>query len=351
VVTFAEFAGDHPGDPCPVVRISRAQPVPLRLTRMMGSVLAHGRGSDLIYINDHGLAPAVANLLLRRPVAMKIVGDFAWEYSVRHRLTDLGIDEFQIRRPSFRSRLIHRLQQFYVRRADRIIVPSRYLAGLVEGWGVKPSRIRVVPNAIHPDGYDFPETTGEARRALGLDFPFFLTIARLTPWKGVDRLIEALDDLPAEVRLVVVGEGPERDALEALARERGVEDRTIFTGSVAPSEVSLYLKAAEIFVLFTGYEGLSHVLLEALLVGVPIVASRKGGNPEVIRNGVDGLLVGHPDPGELHAAIRLLMTDPARRAELASAASRRSDDFSWPELFARTLEVFGEAMGRSSPGR
>lgn len=351
VLTFAEFEGPHDGDPCPVLRISRRSRVPVRLARMAAAILARARRSDLLYVNDHGLAPAFANLLLRRPVAMKIVGDFAWEYSVRHGLTELGVDEFQVRRPHPKSRLVHRLQRFYAGRADRIVVPSEYLAGIVAGWGVDPGRIVVVPNAVERSGYTIPGTRPEAKRRLGLEFPFLLTIARLTPWKGIDRLIELLPEIPPDVRLVVVGEGPERANLEARAREMGVAPRTIFSGRVAPAEVGIYLKAADVFALYTGYEGLSHVLLEALLAGVPIVASAKGGNPEVIRHGVDGILVPHPDPRELRAAVLRLFSDPAERERLAAAALARSEDFAWPRLLESTIEVFQETIAEHARRR
>lgn len=345
VLAFAEFEGPHPEDPCPVVRIGRSHRVPSRLARMATEVLRRARASDLLYVNDHGLAPAFANVLLRRPVAMKIVGDFAWEYSVRHGLTTLGIDEFQARRPQAKSRLVQRVQRFYARRAGRIIVPSRYLAGLVAGWGVDERRIRVVPNAVERSDYLIPDSSVEAKRALGLEFPVLLTIGRLTPWKGVDHLIDVLPHLAPDVRLVVVGEGPERERLEAHAASRGLSGRTIFTGKVERTLVGTYLKAADVFALFTGYEGLSHVLLEALLAGVAIVASRKGGNAEVVRGPEDGgILVDYPDPGELRAAIVRLFAGPAERERLARAARARSDHFSWVRLYEGTMAVFEETI-------
>ncbi|MBI4615752.1 MAG: glycosyltransferase family 4 protein [Planctomycetes bacterium] len=345
VLTFAEFEGPHEDDPCPVLRISRASRIPVRLARMAVAVLSRARSSDLLYINDHGLAPALANVLLGLPVAMKIVGDFAWEFSVRHGLYAGGIDEFQSSRPDARSRLVQGLQRFYARRSRRVIVPSRYLAGLVEGWGVGPRRIVVIPNAIRAEDYVIPPTCEAARARLGIDFPFLLTVARLTPWKGIDHLLDLVPSLPAPMRLVVVGEGPERERLEARAASLGVSERVLFVGRVPPSEVTVWMRAAEVFVLFTGYEGMSHVLLEALAAGTPVVASDKGGNPEVIRDGVDGILVPYPDPTHLRREVAALLADLPRRERLRKAAARRAADFSWPVLYERTLAVFRDTIG------
>ncbi|NUN50239.1 MAG: glycosyltransferase family 4 protein, partial [Candidatus Brocadiae bacterium] len=309
VVTLGE-PHDHPY-PFPVTRISRKQPVPLRLARLSVEVVRRAARADLLYVNDHGLAPAVVNLALRKPMVMKIVGDFSWEWSVRHGHTKENIDEFQDLPHAPKVALVRALQTFYSRRADRIVTPSRYLAGIVAGWGVDPGRIRVVHNAVDPAKYPFPESRAAAQALLGLEGRFVVTVARLTPWKGVDALIRVLPRMPAGWRLLVVGDGPERARLEAQAQAAGLTQRVIFTGEVAQEKVPAYMKASDIFALYTGYEGLSHVLLECLLAGLPAVATRKGGNPEVVRDGENGLLVPWGDEEALGATLAGLASDDA----------------------------------------
>ena len=104
-----------------------------------------------------------------------------------------------------------------------------------------------------------------------------MTCARLYPWKNLEFLIRLVPDLPSDVTLVIVGDGPEREQLEREAVAAGVPERVYFAGSVSQATVQQYLQAADVFALHTRYEGLSHVMLEAMHAGTPIVASDVGG--------------------------------------------------------------------------
>jgi len=135
-------------------------------------------------------------------------------------------------------------------------------------------------NAVDLAAYQDLPSREEIRARLGLAGRVVLTAARLTPWKGVNRLIAALPAWREAVpgtNLVIVGDGPERANLERLAHEVGVAEAVTFVGQVPHEWMPLYLRAADVFVLYSGYEGLPHVVLEAMAAGVPVVASRKGG--------------------------------------------------------------------------
>jgi glycosyltransferase involved in cell wall biosynthesis len=341
VVTFGE-AFEH-AYPFAVKRISRKWPVPIRLAMMAAAVIPRAATADILFVNDYGLPPAIVNLSLRKPVVMKIVGDFAWEWSVRHGHVTENIDDFQTHSHSPRVELVKALQRFYAGRADRIFTPSGYLKGIVGGWGIDPGKVRVVTNAVDPAKYPFPESREAAQAQLGLEGRFVVTVARLTPWKGVDALIRCVPRLPAGWKLLVVGDGPERARLEEQSRAGGLTQRVIFTGEVTQDKVPAYLRASDIFALFTGYEGLSHVLLEAQLAGLPTVATRKGGNPEVIRHGENGLLVEYGDEEALASALAKLAGDEGLRATLAENARRASVDFDWARLMEKTTAVLREA--------
>ncbi|MEK7469226.1 MAG: glycosyltransferase family 4 protein [Planctomycetota bacterium] len=341
VVTFGE-PFEH-AYPFAVKRISRKWPVPVRLALMAASIIPRAATADLLFVNDYGLPPAIVNLSLRKPMVMKIVGDFAWEWSVRHGHVTENIDDFQVHGHDATVSLVKGLQRFYAGQADRIITPSGYLRGIVGGWGIDSARVRVVTNAVDPAKYVFPESREAAQKALGLEGRFVVTVARLTPWKGVDALIRCVPRLPSGWKLLVVGDGPERARLEAQTQAAGLTQRVIFTGEVAQDQVPGYLRASDIFALFTGYEGLSHVLLEAQLAGLPTVATRKGGNPEVIRHGENGILVEYGDEDGLCQALVRLAGDEAVRAKLAENARRASAEFDWSRLMERTTAVFREA--------
>ena len=149
VVTY----GDAPSSrryPYPVHRIPRGLPVASRLALFTREVWRHGREADLLFVNDYGLPATVANLALRKPVVIKIVGDFAWEYAVRHGLiaADEPFEQFQRSRYGPTVEAIRLMQATYVRAATRVIVPSSFVQWYVEGWGADPARIRVVHNAV-----------------------------------------------------------------------------------------------------------------------------------------------------------------------------------------------------------
>ena len=273
--------GDDPARRCypyPVTRVPRRLPLASRLALFAREVYRVGRDADLLFVSDYGLPATVANLALGKPVVMKIVGDFAWEYAVRHELVprDEPLERFQQRRQGSQVRLLQLLQAGYARRADLVVAPSGYVARYVAGWGVPAERIRVVPNAVADPTAGLRLDRARARAELGLapQEEVVLAVARLTPWKGIDTLIRALADLRRRrpsVCLVVVGDGPDRPRLEALATE-AADGAVRFVGETTHARVARYLIAADVLALCSGYEGLSHVLLEAMPVAVAVGA-------------------------------------------------------------------------------
>jgi len=214
---------------------------------------------------------------------------------------------------------------------------------MVTGWGVEPERVSVVYNAPHAEIERPAESKAEARRRLSLgDGPLLLAAARLTAWKGIDHILHALADR-ADIRLLVAGEGPERDRLEALRSELGLEGRVTFLGRVSREALPLYYRAADYTVLYSGYEGLSHVLLESLGIGTPVIASDRGGNPEVVEHERNGLLVPYVDVDALADAFRTAFEgDTCER--LAANTPLGLERFRWETLVEQTigiLERFG----------
>ncbi|HEX2036586.1 MAG TPA: glycosyltransferase family 4 protein [Chloroflexota bacterium] len=346
--------GPHDQWPYPVARVSRARPLPQRLLLAAATVWRMAGAADVLYVQGLAgpemLAVLVARLR-RRPVALKIVGDNAWEYAIRKGLTDDGIDEFQHRPYGPRLRLVRALVHNYARLVDRLIVPSHYLRGIVAGWGVPPARVRVIRNAL-TTSLATPDDRATARRALqaelSLPGPLIVTSARLYPWKNLDFLIRLMPSLPSQSTLAIVGGGPERQRLEQEARAAGVAGRVHFTGSVSHDTVQQYLRAADVFVLNTRYEGLSHVLLEAMAAGAPVVASAVGGNPEVVQHGRNGLLVPLNDGPAIVAAVESLLAEANLAARLRAQAALDVQAYRWDELVERTATTLEElsASGR-----
>jgi glycosyltransferase involved in cell wall biosynthesis len=337
-----------------VTRVARELPAPVRLALFGLATMRAACSADLLYVNDYGLPPAVANMLLRKPLVMKVVGDFAWEYAVRHSLVprDLTIDAFQRRRFTPAVERVRALQKWYARRADLVITPSHYLAAIVTGWGVARERLRVIHNAAAPAESD-PSISQPGLHPRSDSGPTFLvaTIARLAPWKGVDVLIQAAAQARQEcpnMRLLVIGDGDDRQTLERLAEPLNGAVR--FTGEVNREYALGLLRRSDALALCSSYEGLSHVLLEAMAAGKPVVTSAVGGNLELIRDGANGLFVPYGDAAALAAALVRLAKDPALGARLGRQAQLDSAAYSWPRLVDQTLAVFQEAVASRRKG-
>lgn len=313
VVTLSDRL-DHEdgGYPFRVIRLPRRAFRPWRMGRTVLVLLRLGRRADVLFVNGLALESVLANFVLRKPLVMKVVGDLAWERATGRGWTADDFETFQRRRYGLRIELLKALRSWWTRRADRVIVPSRYLARWVAGWGVPAEKIVVIYNAVEPvDGVEpLPVLLRTPVKAV--------TVGRLVPWKQVNGLLEALTEVP-ELGLVVVGDGPERPRLERRARELGVQDRVYFAGRRPKKEALGLMAACDLFVLNSAYEGLPHVVLEAMALGLPVVATAAGGTPEVVRDGETGVLV----PGQygtLGASLSALARDPALRRRLGRAA-------------------------------
>ena len=266
----------------------RHLPKGIRHFAYMLRVLKAGKDADVILALDPvsvGLPAAVAAAILRKPFVVKIVGDFAWEQGTQRAGITMPLDAFvRTGRVPMLVAFLRGIQTFVARQARVIIVPSEYLKGIVSAWGIGSKKIEVVYNAL---------SISEAVTEQPLPPRTIVSVARLVPWKGMRGLIDALSIVRKQVpdaSLVVIGDGPERGALEAYARE-AAPGSVQFLGALPHAQTLAYMKAADAFVLNSTYEGLSHVLIEALLLGTPIVASDAGGNPELIRNEENGLLI------------------------------------------------------------
>ncbi len=331
-VRVLTYGAPHRNDyPYPVRRIAR-QRYPMRLAKYALAARSELARADIVYAHTIDLP-----LWARRdiPRVMKIVGDQAWERCQRKGWIppELGIDAFQTHSGDLHVRWQQKSRSRQVRAQDAIIVPSEYLRRMVLGWGVEPARVHVIYNAL-PALPPIPETRAEIRSRLGWgDAPTLVTVARLQRWKGIDHLIMALDALP-DLRLVMVGDGPDRPRLEALASR--LAGRARFTGRLAHAEVAARMKAADATVLYSAYEGLSHTLLESLRLGTPVLASDIGGNPEVVQHGQNGLLAPHVDVAALRDGIRELIQ---RRDEFAANAGAGLDKFSLESIASATDEL------------
>jgi len=247
----------------------------------------------------------------------------------------------------WKNRTYEWLQCRAFRRFDAVVAVSRPLLGRLERAGVPRSRIHAVPNAWRPNTP--PLDREAARRALGLAPNGFAVgwVGRLSHEKGPDILLNALAylrDLP--IRVSVLGNGREQRSLATRARELGVERQVHWHGIVP--DAGRHFAAFDVFVLSSHTEGTRIVLFEAMAAGVPIVATRVGGVPDVV-SPAEAALVAPADPAALAAAIRALYRNPALGRERAQRASTRlASDFAvdpWVERYAAIYRL----VRRSTP--
>jgi glycosyltransferase involved in cell wall biosynthesis len=204
---------------------------------------------------------------------------------------------------------------------------------MVLAWGVPPVRVTTIFN-----GVPLAEYSGLQPRERDVADLNVVCAGRLASWKGVDTLLRALPGLP-NVRATIVGDGPESAALKRLADELRLGTSTVFAGSLPMPKLREQMLQSDVLVLDSGYEGLSHTLLEAGALGLPCIASDRGGNPEVIQDGVNGLLVPYGDVAALRAALARLQSDEPLRLRLARQAKALSSRVGFHKTVARTAEI------------
>lgn len=233
-------------------------------------------------------------------------------------------------------------------RAAAFVAVSGPIRDELEGAGVPPSLVRTIPNGVDTRRFAPPEPAERRRlrRALGLPpVPAVVYAGRLAPEKGVDVLLDGWAAARARGllgTLVLVGEGPEREALERRARDHGILGAVRFVGAAA--DVSPWLAAADAFVLPSRTEGLSVALLEAMATGLPVVATDVGGTRDAA--GGAAVLVPPGDPAALAQALELVLPAPARAAALGEAARRRVlSRFGILQVARRHLELYREVAG------
>jgi glycosyltransferase involved in cell wall biosynthesis len=329
VVTMAD--GPPTERPCPIETVSRDLPFPLRYPLVAAKAARAAAKADLVYATATYAAAAAASLAVRRPLVAKLVSDPAYERARRWGLFGGTLEEFQDAAGAG-LRALKEGRTAALRRAVTVVVPSEYLARIALGWGLDPDRVVHVSNPA-PDLEPRGAATAPER-------PTFVFAGRLTRQKALGNALEAVSRVP-DACLVVVGDGPDREELERLAAP--LDGRVEFRGAVPRAEALELLAGATAAVLSSDWENLPHAAVEALALGVPVVATAVGGVPEVVRDGENGLLVPAGDVEALAAALRRVAEDPALRERLAAAAAPSVADLSRDRVYGRIEEILRKA--------
>jgi glycogen(starch) synthase len=228
-------------------------------------------------------------------------------------------------------------------RADAIIAITHRLHRCLLHDGVDPLSLYTIFPGINRDLFrgPFHDELGGIRR------PRILFVGRMTPQKGVHTLMAAFQLLgnPA-AQLVFVGDGSERGRLERRAQELMLDHRVHFLGFVAHDRIPGVLAGADVLVLPSLYEELGSILLESMQLGLPVVASRTGGTPDVISDGETGLLVPPGDASALASALDKILADARLRTWLGNNARHRGKEYDWEVVAHRVLGVYNDVLAR-----
>ena len=277
-----------PSEGWEVVRVSRRYGPLIRYVRYAMQVWKLAKNADLVYLQggvSEGLPGTIGALLAGKGsrLMMRVPGDYAWEMSQQQPGALFEpLDTFVERSPYGVIGLLARLERWTASKAKAVIAPSQYIKKIVTAWGVTPEKIQVIYSAVPP--LPSGRSREEVRAAQGWsDRVILFTVVRAVPWKGVDFLLKVLSELPETHVLCVAGDGPLLAVWQAQAESLGLAARVIFLGRVDRAVLAGWYEAADLFLLATGYEGFSHVVVEAVSTGLPCVVSSCAGNPETMQ--------------------------------------------------------------------
>jgi glycosyltransferase involved in cell wall biosynthesis len=245
------------------------------------------------------------------------------------------------------------IEQWVLESCDRILVVSELLKDALEKRGIEPHRIIVQPNAVHPPPENLSTTDPAVARLLermrGRVVITFL--GRLMAWYQLDRLIEIFADVYADhpdASLLLIGDGPEREKLTQLARERGVEDQVIFAGNTPHREVMVLLQDSDICIIPATNEWTSPVkLFEYMGSGTAVIAPDFRSISSIMTDGEHGKLFPPGDFDQLEQHLAHLLENPEARERMGQRARQHVlDHFTWDHVGRRVLEAYGNIPAR-----
>jgi L-malate glycosyltransferase len=242
-----------------------------------------------------------------------------------------------------------KVQKAVTRLASCVLANSDAVRDWLLSQGYRREKLRVIRNGIVPESHRTPSLR-TIREELGIpqDAPLVGTVCRLSPVKALSDFVNAaaitLRQHP-EARFLIIGDGEERIALTKQVQQAGILDRVIFTGF--RTDTAQILPQLTVSVLSSLTEGLSNTLLESMSAGLPVVATRVGGNPEIIADGVTGILVPARNPEALSEAIGRLLSDSNLARQMGAAGRERiRQQFSVDNAVHQTEELYQDLLRR-----
>ena len=314
IICLAEVENNHNEHKLDVTRIKRSNSLPIRWIKTIYQIVKNGKKSDLIFVNGLGIESTIANLLLKKQLIRKIVGDPVWERAYNQKKTAESFDEFQNNKHSFLIELQKLLRNWSINSAEIVITPSDHLKSFVSGLGFSNKILKI------NNGVDITDIKKSNVHKADVNL---LIISRLVIQKNINLVIEAMELLDNKnLKLSIIGEGGEFSKLEAVINDLNLQNRVQLLGKIENNKVSQFLLTADIFIQASDYEGLPHSVLEAINYEVPILSTEVGGCKDLLNGGERGFIIPLPQDKKIIAENITFIIDNKDEATKRAAAAK-----------------------------
>ena len=313
-----------------VIRINRKIFLPLRILLTIIKIISLSVKSDLIFANTLTFESSIGAIFSKKPIVHKIVGDYAWERARNKNWFNGTIDEYQKNQKGIKLLFLDTYFKYFLRFSKTIITPSNYLKDIVLGWD-ENLKVETIYNAI-----EFPIKYVKENND---SFTKLITVSRLVSWKKIDEIIVAIKD-SEDYSLEIIGEGPEEPFLKNLVKKNHLENRITFLGHLNKENVFKKMFQSDVFILNSSYEGLPHVIVEAMSAKLPVICSDVGGCAEIVLHGETGFLTN--EFNSINDGLKYLKDSTYRDQIVENAQSfvkTKFDFFKMVDLSSETLKT------------
>ena len=299
-----------------VYKIDRNLPIIYRWLKTILTIYKLGKDKDLLFVNGLGTETTIANIILKKKIIRKIVGDPVWERAFNKAKTNISFDDFQEENFGLSISLQKKIRNYSVKNTDVVITPSEHLKNFILELGYK-NKIEVINN-----GVNIPKKNSKIFQHDQINVT---VVSRLVKHKNIEKIIEAVLDFNNPlIKLKIIGEGPELERLKSISLKSKTEDAIIFTGKLNRENINhAYLKS-DIYIQASNYEGLPHSLIEAMSFGIPVLCTPVGECIEILGNEDRGYILDLPVSKD---NIKLKIAEIISDKNLANIKSQKGKDF------------------------
>lgn len=286
VITYSDIIFDEKYDNLgfQVLRIKRSKFFIWNYFKFFLVTLKHWKDVDLIYLQDYfsaGIPVFFVNLFLKKKIVTKVVWIFSWEQSMNRNITKDLLDDYIIKKQNFYLEIVKKIEKYLLRKSYQIITPSNYMKDLLINFWIEENKVKVIYNSFDYFKYQTIDKLEWKKNLWIWDKKVYLSVWRLVKWKNFDTLIKGFEKIENSV-LFIAWDWPLYEKLEKLILATNQQEKIFLLWSLAKNEIYQYYQIADAFVLISSYEGMSHVLIEAMSMNLYIISSNIKANIETL---------------------------------------------------------------------